>query len=178
MTVYLLHTGDGQLELYTHPADTAPDDGGDGFFGRLASRVRVRWEGMVNDAERATGSETSVWARWRNALVCHLSESIEEQRTLWALRKTESATLVRPPAIDESAAADAMRALLTDAKSHHRRWLIVNGALLVASGLLALVPGPNVVAYYFAFRTFGHYFSWLGARQGLDRIAWTIVAGS
>ena len=33
------------------------------------------------------------------------------------------------------------------------------------SGLLFLVPGPNVIAYYFAFRMVGHYFSLRGARK-------------
>ncbi len=31
-----------------------------------------------------------------------------------------------------------------------------------------LVPGPNVLAYYFAFRMVGHFFSLRGARQGLE----------
>jgi hypothetical protein len=36
-----------------------------------------------------------------------------------------------------------------------------------------LVPGPNVLAYYFAFRLVGHYFSLRGARQGLNGVVWT-----
>ena len=39
--------------------------------------------------------------------------------------------------------------------------------LLIVSGVLALVPGPNVLAYYFAFRVVGHWLSMRGARQGL-----------
>jgi hypothetical protein len=35
------------------------------------------------------------------------------------------------------------------------------------------VPGPNVLAYYFMFRFFGHVQSWRGARQGVETIAWT-----
>ena len=58
------------------------------------------------------------------------------------------------------------------ARSHHLRWLAVDGALFVVSGVLALVPGPNLIAYYFAFRVVGHLQSWRGARQGMDRITW------
>ena len=43
----------------------------------------------------------------------------------------------------------------------------------MASGLLFLVPGPNLLAYYFVFRMVGHYFSLRGARQGLSVVAWT-----
>jgi hypothetical protein len=35
-----------------------------------------------------------------------------------------------------------------------------------------LVPGPNVLAYYFAFRFVGHFLSMRGARHGLDRTDW------
>ena len=55
----------------------------------------------------------------------------------------------------------------------HRFWLIVDSLGFVASGLLFLVPGPNIVAYYFAFRIVGHYLSLRGARQGLDAVTWT-----
>jgi hypothetical protein len=44
----------------------------------------------------------------------------------------------------------------------------------VASGPVALVPGPNFIAYYLAFRVIGHVQSWRGARQGMSRVAWTV----
>jgi hypothetical protein len=43
----------------------------------------------------------------------------------------------------------------------------------VASAPVALLPGPNVLAYYFIFRSVGHFLSWRGASQGLSRITWT-----
>jgi hypothetical protein len=54
----------------------------------------------------------------------------------------------------------------------HRWWLVINTLLFLASGLLTIVPGPNVIAYYFAFRLVGHFLSMRGARQALDRIEW------
>jgi hypothetical protein len=35
------------------------------------------------------------------------------------------------------------------------------------------IPGPNLVAYYFAFRLIGHLQSWRGARQAMDVIKWS-----
>jgi len=55
----------------------------------------------------------------------------------------------------------------------HRLWLIVDGVLFVASGVLFFVPGPNVIAYFFAFRLVGHWLSMRGAAQGLHRITWS-----
>ncbi len=54
----------------------------------------------------------------------------------------------------------------------HRFWLVIDALIFAASGLLALVPGPNILAYYFAFRLVGHYLSMRGARNGLSGVDW------
>jgi hypothetical protein len=66
--------------------------------------------------------------------------------------------------------------LLAHAKRHHQRWLVIDGVLLLASAPLAVVPGPQLLAYYLAFRIFGHVQSWRGARQGIGGIVWTFEA--
>src|SRR6185369_16789062 len=55
----------------------------------------------------------------------------------------------------------------------HRWWLAIDALLLGLSALLILLPGPNLIGYYFAFRVVGHYLSWRGARNGLDAVTWT-----
>jgi hypothetical protein len=45
--------------------------------------------------------------------------------------------------------------------------------LFAASGVLVIVPGPNIVAYYFAIRVVGHYLAWRGASKARS-IAWTL----
>jgi hypothetical protein len=74
-------------------------------------------------------------------------------------------TLVHPS--DQSAAqATAIRdRILTHASTHHVRWLAFDAGALVVSGVLVVIPGPNLIAYYLAFRVIGHYFSWRGTRQ-------------
>ncbi len=44
--------------------------------------------------------------------------------------------------------------------------------------MLILVPGPNIVGYYFAFRVVGHYFSVRGAGRGLKDVIWTYEASA
>jgi hypothetical protein len=51
-------------------------------------------------------------------------------------------------------------------------WLVIDSVLLILSGVLMPLPGPNLVAYYFAFRVVGHWLSLRGASQGLHRITW------
>ena len=40
------------------------------------------------------------------------------------------------------------------------------------TAVLVLLPGPNVIGYYFLFRVIAHYLSWSGARQASARTAW------
>jgi hypothetical protein len=54
----------------------------------------------------------------------------------------------------------------------HLRWLVIDSVLAIASAALAVLPGPNFVFYYFAFRLVGHWLSMQGARQGLRRVTW------
>ena len=78
-----------------------------------------------------------------------------------------------PDDLDPDRAAGYVRGILRSDYDKHRRWLIIDAVLLVISGALAIIPGPNVLAYYLAFRVVGHYLSMRGARQGLDRVQWS-----
>ena len=43
----------------------------------------------------------------------------------------------------------------------------------ITGPLFFFVPGPNIVSWYFTFRTVGHFLSWRGALRGLTQISWT-----
>jgi hypothetical protein len=79
---------------------------------------------------------------------------------------------VLPDDLGGPASAAIRRDLLTHDRDRHRRWTMVDGALGLVSAPIALLPGPNVLAYYFIFRSVGLVLSWRGANQGLSRIAW------
>jgi len=81
--------------------------------------------------------------------------------------------LYYPDDLEEQRAVRCLRQQLRRDFEKHRFWLIIDSLGFVASGLLFLVPGPNIVAYYFAFRMVGHYLSMRGARQGLDAVVWS-----
>jgi hypothetical protein len=173
MVVYLLPVSRDRHELYFE----APDDPGrhseprDGWFRRWAFRANERWHALVEAAREDAGNGRL--ARWRNAAVCAVAESIAEQRTLWALKSQSAACAHYPSSLTEDQARQTVMALLGHARRYHFRWLLVDLLLLTISGVLALVPGPNILAYYFLFRVVGHLQSWRGARQGAERIVWT-----
>jgi len=167
-TVYLVPVGAGRFELYSEPPDeSAASERPEGFVRQLFHRAHERWTEAVQTARRPNPT-AGRFAQWRDWGVCRVAEMIAEQRTLWGLRHATSATLVHASDVSERNAAAVRDTALARAKRHHGIWLVVDALLFVASGVFVLVPGPNVLAYYFGVRVIGHYFSWCGARRGLD----------
>jgi K+-H+ exchange-related protein len=176
MIVFLVQVDRDRFELYTEPRDERASDPGEhaGRVRRWAHAANERWHELVASARR--GGSHGPLARWRDAVVCRLAESIAEQRTLWALRHEATATLRYPSSIDAARSRAVLDRSLADSKGHHGRWLIVDLVLLIVSGILFFVPGPNIVAYYIAFRVIGHLNSWRGSRRALQEIAWAFEA--
>ncbi len=172
--VYLIPLGRGRFELYSEAADEVPAEAAPGpaepWWRRTFHRLQERWREAV-DAARGTEA-SGLFARTRDRIVCRAAESIAEQRTLWSLRHFTAATLVHPDDLPEAGATAALDRLLAHARSHHGRWFAIDTFLFALSGVFMLVPGPNILAYYFAFRLVGHYLSWRGARQAIDATAW------
>lgn len=198
MEVYLVPVGVDRHELYCEVPDAAPDavpdashdapalDQGQapkGFVRRLRERfglrrLRQRFREMLAEAERerrqpsAEPVEAGWMSRMKTRLMRWVAESIAEQRLLWHLRQQTEVTLFYPDDIDEAKAMADLREKLGKDHDKHRFWLIIDSLGFVVSGLLMLVPGPNLLAYYFAFRLVGHYLSMRGARQGLSVVEW------
>jgi hypothetical protein len=101
-----------------------------------------------------------------------VAESIAEQRLLWHMRRQTEACLFFPDDVPDASAMATLRAQLGRDRDKHRFWLSIDSAGFILSGLLMLLPGPNVLAYYFAFRLIGHYLSMKGARRGLEVVQW------
>jgi hypothetical protein len=178
MDVYLVPVGAERYELYCEVPDEPVEveaEPAKGFVGRL----KLRFSAMLADAERErhqgpSEQQADGWlTRAKARTMRWVAESIAEQRLLWHLRRQEHACLYYPDDLEEEKAVASLRQQLRRDFEKHRFWLIVDSLGFVASGLLFLVPGPNVVAYYFAFRMVGHFLSMRGARQGLDGVAWS-----
>jgi hypothetical protein len=176
MDVFLVPVGTDQYELYCEVPDEPPDAESEapaGFFGRM----KLRFSAMLAEAEherRHGHARPEGWlGRAKARTMRWVAESIAEQRLLWHLRRQEHACLHYPDDLEEQNAVAFLRQQLRRDFEKHRFWLIVDSFGFVGSGVLFFVPGPNIVAYYFAFRLVGHYLSMRGARQGLDVVRWT-----
>ena len=174
--VYLVPTGGEQFELYTEPPDEASTHRPEraGFWHRTLHRLHERWRHAVHTAsvERESGDPAGRIARARDWVVRGIDHAIAEQRTLWSLRGMTSAAFVYPDDLTESAAAAAREQLLAHARRHHGWWLLANLVGAAVTAVLVLLPGPNIIGYYFIFRVIAHYLSWSGARQASVRTVW------
>ena len=189
MDVFLVPVGRDAYELYCEHVDE-PDAPSEeipaGRLGRFRprfvfNRLKHRFHEMLVEAERERRREHAAvvggtWlVRVRRRVMRWVAETIAEQRLLWNLRKYDQATLHYPHDLSETEAQNLTRQQLSRDFEKHRFWLAINSVLMILSGLLILVPGPNIIGYYFAFRVVGHFFSVRGARRGLDHVAWTNV---
>lgn len=87
------------------------------------------------------------------------------ERVLKSLRDVGQIVVHYPPRMDADQAGKIYQALVEKQIRKHRRWLIVNGALIPFGVLLTVIPGPNVFLAYLAWRTLAHYRSQKGGKN-------------
>jgi hypothetical protein len=179
MEVYVIPIGRERYELYCEPSvDTESDTDAvpaTGLFGRL----RHRFSAMLRAAEERQhrpGVDTAdlgILHRLQDRALGWIATRIAEQRLLWNLRRHTAAVAVHPQDMTFEEVMGVVRRTLQRDYERHRVWLVVDLLGLILSGPIALIPGPNVLAYYFAFRVVGHWLSMRGAVQGLRRLSWS-----
>ncbi len=179
MDVYLIPVGGKEYELYCEAGDE-PDMAPEAATG-LRGRLLVRFHTVVDAAERARrpphtaeAPPRSLWARAKARSLRWIAEKIAEQRLLWRLQRGNEAEAHYADDMAEAEAGALLLAILRRDGDRHRRWLIIDALLFVASGVFMVLPGPNLIAYYFAFRVVGHYLSMRGARNGCQAITWRL----
>lgn len=187
MDVFLMPAGGTRYELYSEVPDDDP--AADGAHRRgLRGSVTTWFRGAMARAEherrhgahrKAPGADRrGRLARARDRLFRWMAEAIAEQRLLWHLRGQREVTLVFPDDMAERDATAFVRGALRADADKHWRWLLVDSVGVILSLLLVIIPGPNLLLYYFGFRAVGHFLSLRGARQGLDRVAWRANASA
>jgi hypothetical protein len=184
MDVFLIPLGADRHELYCEASqsEAEPEEETSARRGPIARLMRQFGE-VIAAAERDRRSRASGengppngwWERLKCRALAWIADAIAEQRLLWHLRHQETARLHFPPDLGGDRALELARAALTRDRDRHWFWLIVDSVLMILSVALVLVPGPNFIGYYFAFRVVGHFLSWRGAKQGLERVTWELV---
>jgi hypothetical protein len=180
MEVYVIPIGRDRYELYCEvtpdPEALAEPGATAGLFGRLRDRfaamLRAAEEKQLRRADPIAEPQSGL-GRFQDRILGWVVQRIAEQRLLWNLRRQAAVTAVHPQDMTFDRVHTLVRRTLQRDYERHRLWLVVDTLGLVVSGPLTVVPGPNVLAYYFAFRVVGHWLSMRGASQGLERVVWS-----
>jgi hypothetical protein len=181
MEVYLIPVGPTRYELYCEdhgdPEAIVGDVQPAGRFAAMYQKFRAALAQV--EAERQSGvprvhEGPRTWTeRMKDRAMCWLAEKIAEQRLLWRLRKETAVTLFHADDMTSEQAMTKVRTNLQYEANRHLKWTMIDAVLFALSGVVALVPGPNVLAYYFGFRLLGHFLSRRGAKNGLDNVQWS-----
>jgi hypothetical protein len=194
MDVYLVPIGRDRFECYYEAVEEEEEDEdpvtpvvSGGFFARTRAKVfgffarlRDRFQQQLKEAEEARHQKVieepkTFLGRMQKRTMRWIAERIAEQRLLWHLRKAESATLHTSADLPAPEADAIMRLSMKRDADFHRNRLIPHTLALIVSGLVAFVPGPNVLGYLFTFTVVGHFLAWRGAVNALHKVPWTIV---
>jgi Mitochondrial K+-H+ exchange-related len=184
MDVYLVPVTADRHELFCETRHDegelqAPPSPHDSWWRRQVAKFRAAVAEAEQQHERENRGEV-VERRGIGAWVMgRIAEAVAEQRLLWRLRNETAATLVHPDDIAGARALQLARAEMSADYRKHRNWSAIDGVLAIVVGLVFfLIPGPNVLGWYFLFRAIGHYFALKGARQGLDKVEWQTKTSS
>ena len=171
------------FELYCEPPpepEPEPIAQKPGFFARMVLRFKQALrEGEAEERRQEAGEPDQVpsnfGGRAGRFMKRKLAAAVAEQRVLWHLRNATAARLHHPETITSPRALEVATSEFKRDFSKHRLWCYIDVALLVIQTPLVIVPGPNFVAVYLVFRIVGHFFSYQGARKGMDPALWTTV---
>jgi hypothetical protein len=179
MDVFVVPVGQENYELYCETSsevEVSPESHPEGLLGKLRHRFSAMLKAAEDRQHRRTTEpeEPRGWpGRIQERTLAWVAERIAEQRLLWNLRKQTTAVAAHPQDMTFEQVMVLIRRTLQRDYERHRLWLVVDTVGLIGSSILALVPGPNILAYYFAFRVVGHWLSMRGATQGLRHVRWT-----
>ena len=181
MDVFLVPVASDRHELYAEndvdpvSSEPTPHDRRKSFFQRQVSRFQTMLAEAEEErakAERGERSEKRGIGRW---VMGKIADAITEQRLLWQLRHVKEARLSHPADLEGPRAITIAREQFQADYVKHRRWCAIDAVITCITGpLFFFVPGPNVVSWYFVFRSVGHYFAMRGAQRGLREIDWQV----
>lgn len=184
MRVFVIPVSSGRYELYCEAAEAHDDrveTSEQGFFARLLGRFDRALDRIEREHRRPprpvpadAGRVRRLVARLSRRLGRFVAQKVAEQRVLWRLRGKASATAVHPSDLDDLEAMEIVRGILREHAGRHGRWLVLYALGFVASGIVMPIPGPNLIAYYFAFLLVGHFLSRRGARHALRSVTWNL----
>lgn len=168
MKIFLLRLDDERCLFYSEGPETPAEDEG----ARAATREGVRgWLEAKYQGLQASlsGAESGVGLRVRRAWEWLQRRTAPDEAMLRSLRNAEAVHLYHPAAMEAGEALDSWTDYLGSRSRRHLLWLALNAIVTPLTVLLAPLPGPNVIGYWFLYRAICHLLALLGVRRALNR---------
>jgi hypothetical protein len=138
---------------------SSPTHGVRGWLEATLLRMKDGWEQSQGKAVRLS---RRLWD-W-------LHRRTHPDEVLYArLRKAEGIELIHPHTMDAATVDSAWSGFLRRGRWRHLRWLVVNTLVAPLTIVLAPLPGPNLVGYWFVYRAIHHLFILHGLGRVRDR---------
>ena len=162
MKVFLLNvsptSGEYRPLFFAKPDPERPDSerlveqGLRGWAVARFQRLRDAWHHSEGRTSRFTRNAWD-WLHLRT----HPDETL-----LAHLRSVQSIEVHHPPSMTAKDAQAAWTTFLNRGRTRHRFWFLVNLAVSPITVLLAPLPGPNLIGYWFAYRAVHHWLILVG----------------
>jgi hypothetical protein len=143
----------GRRFFYADPSELAVDDAARptgllGWAERKWEEIEARWKESGGTAARWSRRAWDWLHTWKRP----------DEELLGRLGSAGAIAVHHPASLPEKKVRAAWKHYLAGRARSHLLWLIVDGVLAPVTGLLFwLIPGPNVVGFWFTYRAFNHY---------------------
>jgi hypothetical protein len=116
-----------------------------------------------------TESQSGIGLRVRRVWEWLQRRTEADELLLRALRGAKHVRLNYPPSLRQHEAEEIWSKYLDARNRKHKLWLVSNGLVIPVTLLLAPIPGPNIIGYWFLYRAFCHVFALMGLRRARDK---------
>nr|ALS88798.1 mitochondrial K+-H+ exchange-related protein [uncultured bacterium] len=160
MKIYVLSLGDGRYVFYSEEPETAaeaeapePRRGMRGWAERRYKSLQV----ILNESEKGVGLRIRrIWESLQKRIS-------PDEPVLRSLRRARTIVLHHPDSFTEAETRTLWRDYLKNRKGRHTFWFVINLLVSPLTLVLAPLPGPNIIGYWFVYRAVCHLLARLGA---------------
>lgn len=164
LKVYLLSLDDERCVFYSEGpeildaatvVEVAPRAGLRGWIERKYKSLQL----VLTESEKGVGLRMRRIWEWLQ-LRTYVDEPL-----LRSLRGVRDVELNHPPSLTEDETRQLWKDYLKSRQGRHAFWFVINALVSPLTLLLAPLPGPNLIGYWFVYRAVCHWLARLGARQ-------------
>jgi hypothetical protein len=162
VTIYLLRLANGHVVF--HSEGPPSDELGVGAEPTSPKGLRAWLDRRAQALSNAVAlSETNV-VSWLRRLWTWLHRFTHaDEAFLRSLRQAKRIKLIFPSSMNPREAQHSWKSYLGSRRRRHLFWLALNLLIVPPAALAAILPGPNVLGYWFVYRAWMHALAWRGA---------------